>query len=402
MKAPLLTFALFAVTAGVVVGYPLHRNDVGITPPAAPPPALPVSAHPNARPKVEVVFVLDTTGSMGGLIQAAKENIWSIASSMAAAQPTPEIRLGLVAYRDRGDDFVTRIVDLSSDLDSIYATLMEFRANGGGDGPESVNQALHDAVHRISWSQDEDSYKVIFLVGDAPPHMDYPDDVKYPETLKVAGAKGIVVNTIQAGDDADAQREWRQIAGLNQGQYFQVGQSGSAVAVATPFDEELARLSQALDATRLFYGDADKQRELARKEALTDQLHASGSAASRAKRAAFNASAPGASNFLGESELVDDITRGRVDLASVDQTHLPEFLRNLDPQAQARLIEQTAARRAELRARIQALSAQRRRYIDTKLKDTDAEETSLDYQIFNTVKMQAAEKGLRYQDAPAY
>ena len=82
-------------------------------------------------PKIDVVFVLDTTGSMGGLIQTAKEKIWAIASTMASAQPTPELRIGLVAYRDRGDAYVTRVVDLSDDLDSVYATLMDFQADGG-------------------------------------------------------------------------------------------------------------------------------------------------------------------------------------------------------------------------------------------------------------------------------
>lgn len=83
------------------------------------------------------------------MLQAAKEKIWSIASTMAQADPAPEIKMGLVAYRDRGDDYVTRVVDLSDDLDSLYATLMDFQAAGGGDGPESVNQALYDAVHKV-------------------------------------------------------------------------------------------------------------------------------------------------------------------------------------------------------------------------------------------------------------
>ena len=80
------------------------------------------------RPVVDVVFVLDTTGSMSGLIQTAKEKIWSIASTMASAQQTPEIRIGLVGYRDRGDEYVTRVVDLDADLDSVYAALMDFQA----------------------------------------------------------------------------------------------------------------------------------------------------------------------------------------------------------------------------------------------------------------------------------
>ena len=67
----------------------------------------------NEQSRIDVVFVLDTTGSMGGLIQAAREKIWSIATTMASAQSAPEIRMGLVAYRDRGDAYVTRVVDLS-------------------------------------------------------------------------------------------------------------------------------------------------------------------------------------------------------------------------------------------------------------------------------------------------
>ena len=107
--------------------------------------------------------------------------------------------MGLVAFRDRGDAYITRVYDLSNDLDQMYASLMDFRAQGGGDGPESVNQALYDSIYKISWSQDEDVYRVVFLVGDAPPHMDYPDDIKYPATLAEAQRRGIVVNTIQSG-----------------------------------------------------------------------------------------------------------------------------------------------------------------------------------------------------------
>ena len=88
-------------------------------------------AQQTEQPKVEVVFVLDTTSSMSGLIDAAKNNIWSIASSMASADPEPDMRMGLVAFRDRGDDYITRIMDLSQDLDSMYVSLSNFRAQGG-------------------------------------------------------------------------------------------------------------------------------------------------------------------------------------------------------------------------------------------------------------------------------
>jgi uncharacterized protein YegL len=202
MKTKLTALTLCVATACGIAFFPAE-GTVLPGQQVRPPVVQPIVAPPtHERPKVEAVFVLDTTGSMSGLIEAAKEKIWSIASTLAAAQPAPEIRIGLVAYRDRGDSYVTRTVDLNSDLDSVYATLMDFRAGGGGDGPESVNQALYDAVHGVSWSQEGQAYRVIFLVGDAPPHMDYQDDVKYPDTLEAAKKRGIVVNTVQAGGEA--------------------------------------------------------------------------------------------------------------------------------------------------------------------------------------------------------
>src|SRR3954452_17304987 len=82
------------------------------------------------KPQVEVVFCLDTTGSMGGLIEAAKQKIWSISNQIAGGKPTPMLKVGLVAYRDKGDAYVTKVFDLSDDLDAVHATLKGFRPEG--------------------------------------------------------------------------------------------------------------------------------------------------------------------------------------------------------------------------------------------------------------------------------
>ena len=344
-----------------------------------------------------MAFVLDTTGSMGGLIQAAKEKIWSIASNLASAQPAPEIRMGLVAYRDRGDAYVTRIIDLSDDLDSVYASLMDFQAQGGGDEAESVNQALYEAVHRLSWSQDPQTYQVIFLVGDAPPHMDYPNDIAFPETLDIAKKKGIRVNSIQCGQHAGTTPTWKRIAQLGQGQYFQVDQEGSAVAISTPYDSKLAELSAKLDETRLYYGTAEEKAKQERKVAASDKLHASASLASRARRAAFNASTSGKGNFLGKGELVEDLTQGRVALDAIDPEQLPAPMQSLSPKEQQALIEEKAKQRSELQRQIGDLAKQRSVYVKQKVAEMDDAKGSLDQQLYQTVREQAGGKGLHYQ-----
>ena len=70
---------------------------------------------------------------MGGLIEGAKQKIWSIANEMISAKPTPELKLGLIGYRDRGDEYVVKSFQLTDDIDSIYAHLRDFKAEGEWD-----------------------------------------------------------------------------------------------------------------------------------------------------------------------------------------------------------------------------------------------------------------------------
>jgi Mg-chelatase subunit ChlD len=399
MKTKIIALCLFVFTGAAVAGYN-HVKPWG-TPPQTQIDPVPITfptVDPitNQRPKVEVVFALDTTGSMSGLISAAKEKIWSIATTLANGNPTPEIRMGLVAYRDRGDAYVTKIIPLSDDLDSIYAALMDFKAKGGGDGPESVNQALYDSVHGIGWSQDPNAYKVVFLVGDAPPHMDYQDDVKYPDTVAAASAKGIVINVVQAGQNSMTKRQWTRIAQLGHGAYFQVGQSGNAVALASPFDRKLAELSAKLDKTRLYYGNDEEREKKQRKVKATDKLHAGSSVASRARRATFNASKSGKTNQFGEGELIDDVANGRVDLSDIERDALPEPMQAMSPAEQKALIKDTAAKREELQSRIGELAKQRADYLKKKVEEAGGAKESLDHKIHRAVREQAAPKGLHY------
>ena len=397
MKTKLLGFTLFALTLATVAVYPSIK-----TPAPAIDPNVQITLPMASTPIIDVVFVLDTTGSMGGLIHTAKEKIWSIATTMTSAQQTPNIRIGLVGFRDRGDEYVTRMIDLSDDLDSVYASLMEFQADGGGDGPESVNKALYDAVERMSWSQDSSAYQVVFLVGDAPPHMDYPGEKQYPEILAMAAQKGIVVNTIQCGDVAATLSSWQTIAGLGNGRFFQVEQAGSAVAYATPYDTEIAELSSRLDDTRLYYGSSEEKAKMQGKVEATEKLSKAASPASLARRGVFNASAAGKKNLLGDNELVDAVASGRVDLDSLDKEALPAALKPLPVEEQRAVIAQVAGERRDLEREVQELARKRDMYITEKVEADGGAADSLDHQLYEAVSAQAAKAGLEYSDGPSY
>jgi uncharacterized protein YegL len=394
MKTNILVTGLVLATLGTVLLYPTIRSNAAGT-------ATTNVIAPAVAKRVEVVFVLDTTGSMSGLIHAAKEKIWSIASTLAQAQQAPEISMGLVAYRDRGDAYVTQVVDLNRDLDSMYAKLMDFRADGGGDGPEAVNEALEAAIDRMSWSQDQSTYRVVFLVGDAPPHMDYQVDTKYPQVVAAAAAKGIVVNTIQCGSLTDTVAPWRHIASLGHGRYFTVEQAGGAVAIETPFDAQIATLAAELDSTLLYYGSPEQQAAMAAKTNAIDRLNAEASISARARRGAFNASPSGAGN-LGERELVDDVASGRVALDAISPAELPPAVAALPSEARSELLERTAQKREDLKQQIATLAAERDAYIEAQVDASGGADASLDQQIYDAVREQAAPLGLEYEDGPRF
>ena len=355
------------------------------------------------RPVVEAMFVLDTTGSMGGLIAAAKEKIWSIANTLASADPAPEIRMGLVGYRDRGDAYVTSFTPLSDDLDAVYTRLMDFQADGGGDTPESVNQALHEALTKTDWSNDPKAYRVIFLVGDAPPHMNYARDVPYLKSCGLARERGIIINTIQCGNLAETTPIWQAIARQAEGQFFGVAQTGSAVLYETPFDHDIADLSKALDKTRIFYGDAQQIEKMEARAKRSDTIYEAAATSAVARRTIFNSRKAGATNFLGTQELIHDVATGHVNLEHLDKEQLPAELKDLDAsQLKARIAAQTE-RRKTIQAKIDNLAHLRQAYIEKKVRQQkDKGAGSLDVQIYKCIQTQAAAKQIQYTDGPAY
>ncbi len=360
-------------------------------------------ASESAQPRIEVVFVLDTTGSMSGLIAAAKEKIWSIANTLATAQPAPQIEMGLVGYRDRGDAYVTKHLALTEDLDAVHAFLMGFQAGGGGDGPESVNQALHEAVTKMDWSTDEQTYRVIFLVGDFPPHMDYSDDVKYPQSCKRAAERGITINTIQCGAMPLTTPIWAEIARKAEGEFFRVEQSGGAIVASTPFDAELGVLSRDLDGTRIYYGSAEEMALQMDREQVGAALYEGASSQAIAARVIFNASAAGKDNFAGGKELVDDLVSGRVVWRDLKDEELSEAVRKMSLPEREAHVKKMTQRRAQLHKQIAELSAQRQAHIKGQIQSAGhTVKDSLDVQLYECIKNQAQKKRIVYTEGPRY
>jgi Mg-chelatase subunit ChlD len=341
-----------------------------------------------AKPVVEVAFVLDTTGSMGPLIEGAKRKIWSIATAIADENPAAEIRMGLVAYRDIGDEYVTKTFNLTTDIQDLYANLLALQARGGGDWPESVNEALEIGVTKLSWTQGPEICRIMFLVGDAPPHMDYKQDTKFPEVVRMARDRGIVVNAVQAGGARDTERVWREIAQRGDGRYIPIPQDGGQILVIeTPWDVEIIELQGQINGTVIPYGPRAQRSSIEQK---TGQLAAAPRSAASEMASYLNKSAQRTGEAVtGRGDLVSDVASGRQKLDSVKDDDLPDNLRTLKPEQRQAAIDKNVAERKTLNDRLAGLVKKRDVYVAEQRKNGPAKVAdSFDRAVADTLKAQ--------------
>jgi Mg-chelatase subunit ChlD len=175
------------------------------------------SAAP-ARARLDLVFLIDATGSMADEIGRLKSTLRSIANEVAQLPSRPDTCFGLVAYRDKGDEFLLRSHDFTNDLGAFQGVLNALQANGGGDYPEAMNEALHETVHRLSW-RGSGATRMVVLLADAPPHLDYGGP-QYDDDMLAALGKGIKIFSVGAsGLDKQGEFVQRQMAQYTGGRF---------------------------------------------------------------------------------------------------------------------------------------------------------------------------------------
>lgn len=199
----------------------LARGTSGIT-------TIPLAMQRGTVPhQVEICFVLDVTGSMGDELAQIRTTLSTITSRIKSLPGDPGVRFSLVAYRDRGSDFVTKSYDFTADLDTFQTRLNNLAAAEGGDYPESVNEAVRVAANDMTWDMG-DSLRLMFIVGDAPPHMDYDQDTPYDTSMKKASSKGIKIFPLGAsGLDAQGEYVFRQLALFTGGKFLFITYGGA-------------------------------------------------------------------------------------------------------------------------------------------------------------------------------
>ena len=188
---------------------------------------------------LDVLFLLDATGSMSDEIDRLKTSIDSVAARVAALEGSPDVRLAMTVYRDEGDAFVTRTYDFTSDVDAFRAALAEVVADGGGDYPEALDEAFAEAVDAPSWRDPASTLQLMFLVADAPPHVER-QVTGYDTTIRSAVSRGIKVFPVASSESDDqAEAVFRQIAQATGARFVFLSYGAGGAATGPSTDIEL-------------------------------------------------------------------------------------------------------------------------------------------------------------------
>ncbi len=355
-------------------------------------PAVPAKAA--EAPVVQIAILLDTSGSMQGLIEQAKGQLWRIVNEFINAKQNgkrPELEVALFEYgKDTlpaGTGYIRLIAPLTNDLDKISEELFKLTTSGGD---EYCGWVIKDAVERLAWSKSPDAFKAIFIAGNEPFTQ---GSVSYAASCKAAIEKGIIVNTIHCGPDGTGiQTKWQDGALLAEGKYMVIDQNRAVVHFEAPQDKDIARLGVELNKTYIAFGHAgaaNAARQSAQ-DANSFSLSAQGSSVQRAL-------AKSSALYCNDSwDLVDACKGTNFSLAALKAAELPVEMQKMTEVQRKDYVETKAKEREKLQQQINHLNTDRNKYVAEKSKQHSTTNT-LDSVVVTTVREQAAKRNYRFE-----
>lgn len=347
--------------------------------------------------KVQIAILLDTSGSMSGLIEQTKTQLWKIVNTFIGAKQhgkVPYVEVALYEYGksslDSETHWIKQIQPLTRDLDEISKQLFALHTNGG---EEYCGAVIKRATADLKWDKSNKVYKAIFIAGN---EAFTQGPINADESVKAAIAQGVIVNTIHCGDEQSGISDgWKKGAALADGKFLTIDHNRAVVHIEAPQDAEIVKLNEQLNKTYLAYGKIGATKKL-------DQSVQDNNAVANASSGAAvqRAVSKGSANYWNANwDLVDASKKKDFDITKVEKKSLPKEMQDMTADQQKAHIVKMAKERESIQAKILELNKKRIAYVSEKRKEMAeaSGEQTLDEAMAGTVRAQAEKKGYSFK-----
>lgn len=352
---------------------------------------LDVNAETNVKPAdVQLAILLDSSGSMSGLINQTKTQLWKVVNELTKARKhglLPDLKVSVYQHGMAGfaaEGFIQRLTPLTVDLDIVSEKLFDITTTGSN---EFTGQAIEKAALSEQWSQDGDAYKAIFIAGNETMEQ---GPVDFRDAIRTAASKGLIVNTIHAGEEAvGIQGFWRAAADLGGGNFVNINMNYNRPHIPSPYDQEILDLNNKLNDTYLYYGKDGKE---AKDRQAREDANAGDNLLDRG--------ASKASGYYRNSswDLIDGIDEKQVKLEDIPDEELPEELRGKTLQYKLDFIEGMRQKRREIQKQIQALYRLREEFVEKKLEEMGEDNANtVGKALIANLRQQLTQRGFTFE-----
>lgn len=344
-------------------------------------------------PTVQIGILLDTSGSMSGLINQAKDQLWKIVNEVAKVNKHNKdvtIQVGLFEYGKASipsyEGYVQMLSPLTSDLDKVSDELFKLRTNGGD---EYAGKVILESVNRFAWSTHKDDMRLLIIAGN---ESFAQGSVPYRQAIQKARNNGIIVNTIFCGNRNQGRiLHWKEGAKLGGGKYFNINHNDRRVYMATPYDDKIILLGKKLNSTYVTYG-AKKMREA--KIANRIKQDSNSLSFSRSSYIERNLVKAKKQYVQKESDMVSAYMEDKNSIQNIAKNALPDVFKGMSKKEIAKAIDKKKEQRVSLQKQIHDLEEKRDKYIAQNRKNSS---NDLGSAIIKSIRKQATENGFKFK-----
>lgn len=321
--------------------------------------------------KIQVAILLDTSGSMDGLIEQAKSRLWNIVNTLTTLKysgKTPTIEIALYEYGNDGitfdKNYIRQVAPLTTDLDLISEKLFSLRTNGGS---EYCGAVINDATKNLKWDDGKNNMKLVYICGNEGFNQ---GPIHYKEAISEALKKDIYINTIFCGNqDEGVKLLWKDGSDVAKGKFFNINSNEVIRYIVTPYDVRINECNIKINTTYIGYGAQGEMKKM--NQTIQDKNAESISVANFTERAVSKSKEVYTNTTW---DLVDRVKEDKDAISKIKVEELPTELKGKSATEIKEIVVEKTKERETIQKEIAELAKKRQDYIDAEAKKQNTQD----------------------------